>query len=107
MNKEKLRFSHIGIPTADRELPIYAEGIKVHLNNFADEAYNVEWLRFEPGSPLPEILKTTAHVAYEVDDLDEALQGEKVIVAPFEGGPNLTCAFIEADGYAVELMKRG
>lgn len=105
--KPGFKFSHIGIPTKDRKLPIYAEGIKVHLNDFNDEPFSVEWLRFEPGSPLPEILQTTAHVAYEVEDLDEAMKGEKVIVPPFEGGPNLTCAFIEADGYAVELMKRG
>lgn len=106
MLKEGLRFSHIGIPTKSREnLPIYLEACKVHLNDFNDDPFAVEWLNFEEGSPFPEILQKQAHVAYVCDDLQEAMKGYKVLVEPFEAGENLTCAFIEADGLGIELMQ--
>ena len=106
MLKPGLRFSHIGIPTKDRELPIYLEGCKVHINDFNDDPFAVEWLNFEDGSPFPEILQTRAHVAYECDDLAKEMEGYKVLVEPFDAGPGLKCAFIEVDGYGVELMQR-
>ena len=75
MLKPGLRYSHIGIPTKERtDLPIYLEGCKVHINDFNDEPYAVEWLNFEEGSPFPEILQKQAHVAYECDDLEEAMK---------------------------------
>ena len=107
MLKPGLRFSHIGIPTQDdRALPIYLEGCKVAINDFNDEPFTVEWLKFDADSEFPEILQKRAHVAYECDDLEAAMAGYKVLVEPFEAGPGLRCAFIEADGYGVELMQR-
>lgn len=38
--------------------------------------------RYWPDAPYPELVKRVAHVAFEVDDLDAALQGRKVIIAP-------------------------
>lgn len=54
---------------------------------------------------MPPIIQTTAHIAYEVDSLDEELRGAKVLVEPFEGGEGLTCAFVEEEGLAIELME--
>lgn len=106
MLKPGLKFSHIGIPTKDRDdLPIYLESCKVHINDFNTEPYAIEWLKFDEGSPFPEILQKQAHVAYVCDSLEEAMKGLKVLVPPFEGGPNLMCAFVEADGLGIELME--
>ena len=33
--------------------------------------YGIEWLRFDEECPLPEIVKTIPHVAFEVDDIRE------------------------------------
>ena len=71
-----------------------------------DEPFAVEWLKFDADSEFQDILQKRAHVAYECDDLEEAMKGYKVLVEPFEAGPGLRCAFIEADGYGVELMQR-
>ena len=108
MLKPGLRYSHIGIPTKDRKdeyLPIYLDACKVRINDFNTEPYAVEWLKFEEGSPFPEILQKQAHVAYECDNLEEAMKGCKVLVEPFEAGPNLMCAFVEVDGLGIELMQ--
>ena len=103
--KAGLKFNHWGIPTKDRMPPMYFEGGKVHLNDFSTDDYAVEWLNFEEGSPMPELIQKMPHIAFEVENLAEALKGEKVLVEPFAGGENMTCAFIEGDGFAVELIE--
>lgn len=104
--KPGYKFNHFGIPAADNSrAPMYAAPLKVWLSDFNADPFRCEWLHFEEGSTFPELIQKTAHVAYEVPSLADALVGEKVLVEPFPGGENLMCAFIEADGYAVELME--
>lgn len=99
------KFNHVGIPTqVSQPGEFFVEGLKVWLTNFNESPNKIEYLRFEKGSWMPEIIQTTAHLAYEVDDLEKALEGAKVIVDPMPGGENLTIAFVEEEGIAVELM---
>ena len=101
-------FSHIGIPTdRQREGETFLEEAGLHITDFASCPYGIEWLRFEPDSPMPEQLKTTAHVAYKVDDLDAALADEEVLIEPFSPMEGLKVAFILHDGAPVEFMQEG
>ncbi|MDO5565905.1 MAG: hypothetical protein Q4G59_04550 [Planctomycetia bacterium] len=104
--KEGLKFSHIGIPTKDRKPPFRLEGGKLFFNNFEDEPYAVEWLNFDEDSPMPALLQNMPHIAFEVESIAKAIEGEKVIVEPFQPGPGMTCAFIEYDGIAIELIEK-
>jgi hypothetical protein len=54
---------------------------------------------------VPEIVKTIPHVAFAVDDLDEALKGRKVLIAPNAPSPGVRVAFILDDGAPVELLE--
>ena len=101
------KYNHIGIVTTTPQAgEFYAEGLKVHLTNFAESPNKIEFLRYEEGSPLPEILQTTTHIAYEVPSIAEELKvAKKILVEPFEGGENLMCAFVEEEGIAIELME--
>ncbi len=100
-------FNHIGIPTTfNRDGEIYLEDAKLYVTDFNDSEYNIEWLRFEEGSPMPEILKTTAHVAYMVDDLAKAMQGKQTLLEPFEPMEGLRVAFILEDGAPIEFMQK-
>jgi hypothetical protein len=56
-------------------------------------------------APYPEIVKTVAHVAFEVDDLERELLGKKVIIEPNSPSPGVTVAFIEDNGAAVEFLQ--
>ncbi len=102
----KKEFHHIGIPTNQRRPDeIYLAGIKLFITDATKSENRIEWLRFEVDSPLPEIMRRTAHVAYTVDNLDQALEGRKVIVAPFSPMEGLRVAFF-VDGEApVELLE--
>ena len=63
------RFHHIGIPTkTPRTGERYLASFKMYVSGFESSPYGVEWMRFDADSPLPEIVKSLPHVAFEVDD---------------------------------------
>ena len=100
------KINHFGIPTTTPQPgEVYVEGLKVWLTNFNESPNKIEYLRFEEGSWMPELIQKVAHIAYEVDDLAAELDGAKVLVEPMPGGENLTIAFIEEEGIALELMQ--
>ena len=100
------KLNHIGIPTSE-VMPneSYMEGAKLYVTDFAESPNKIEWLRFEEGSPMPELLQTTAHIAYEVEDLEAELKDANVLMEPFQPNENLTVAFVIEEGAPIELMK--
>jgi hypothetical protein len=102
----KKEFHHIGIPTQTQQPnEIHLAPSKLFITDATKSEHRVEWLRFEPGCPMPELLKTVAHVAYTVDSLDEALAGREVIVTPFVPMEGLRVAFINDGGAPVEFLE--
>jgi hypothetical protein len=65
----------------------------------------VEWLRFEPDCELPELVKTIPHVAFEVEDLSEALSGKEVLIEPNSPSQGVTVAFIVDNGAPIEFLQ--
>ena len=101
-----LKYNHLGIPTTDqRPGERYLPQFKMYISGYEDSVYKIEWMRFEPGCPLPDIVKTLPHVAFEVDNLSEALAGHKIIIQPNEPSDGVQVAFIEDNGAPVELMQ--
>ncbi len=100
------KFSHIGLPT-DEVQPdeTYVEDTKVWVTDFASHPYKVEYLRYEPDSPVTGPLRDLPHTAFETDDIERDLEGEEVILEPFDPMPGLTVAFIVKDGAVFEFMK--
>ncbi len=78
---------------------------KVHFSGFETNPFGIEWMRYEPDCPLPELVKTVAHVAFEVDDLEQELVGRRVIIPPNSPSEGVHVAFIEEDGAPVELLQ--
>ena len=77
----------------------------MHVSGYEDSAYGIEWMRFEPECPLPEIVRNVPHVAFEVDNLLEAIEGKKVIIQPNSPSDGVQVAFIEDNEAPVELMQ--
>ena len=46
-----------------------------------------------------------AHVAFEVDNIEEAIQGKKVIIEPNSPSPGVIVAFIEDNGAPIEFLQ--
>lgn len=100
------RYHHLGIPhTQPRAGEHHLAHLGVHVTGFETSPYGIEWIRFEPHCDVPEIVKNVPHVAFAVDDLDEALQGREILIAPNEPSAGVRVAFILADGAPVELLQ--
>lgn len=100
------RYHHIGIPTTiSRAGEIYLPQFKMHVVGYDTNPYGIEWIRFEPDSPLPDLVKTVAHVAFEVDDLEKELEGCEVLIEPNCPSAGVTVAFIVDNGAPVEFLQ--
>ena len=100
------RYHHIGIPhTQPRAQEHHVVHLGVHVSGFETSPYGIEWIRFEPHCHVPEIVKTVPHIAFAVDDLDEALKGREILIAPTEPSAGVRVAFILDDGAPVELLE--
>ena len=100
------RFHHVGIPTdTPREGEQYLEKLKMYVSGFETSPYGIEWMRFESGCPVSNLVRTVPHIAFEVDDLDAALKGKQLIgevTCPSEG---VKVAMIIDDGAPIELLE--
>jgi hypothetical protein len=54
---------------------------------------------------LPEIVKTVPHVAFEVENLAEAIKDKKVIIKPNSPSEGVLVAFIEENGVPIEFIQ--
>jgi hypothetical protein len=100
------RYHHLGVPTViprpgERYLPRY----KMFVSGFAESPFGVEWMRFEPDSPVAEIIQDVPHVAFTVDDLDAALAGKTILSAPDSPSPGVRAAMILDNGAPIELLE--
>ena len=100
------RFHHVGVPTdRAREGEQYLDEFKVHVSGFESSAYGIQWMRYEAGSPVHELVKTVPHVAFEVDDLDGALVGKELLTPPNSPSPGVRVAMIVENGCPIELIQ--
>ena len=100
------RFHHVGLPTDDvQPNETYVPDTKVHVTSPDDHPYKVEFLRYEPDSPVSGPLRDLPHLAFVTDDLQREIEGEEVILGPFHPIEGLTTAFIFKDGAVFEFME--
>lgn len=102
----KYQYHHVGIPV-DREFPAesYLPHLKIYASGFFESPYGVEWLKFDPDCQVPDLVRTVPHVAFVVDNMEEALAGQEVLIAPNRPHPRVQVAFIVHNGAPVELMQ--
>lgn len=100
------RYHHLGIPTTvQRANETTIEKFGLHVTGFDTSPYGIEWMRFEPDSPIPELIRTVPHLAFVVDDLEAALEGKEILTAPNSPSKGLRVAMIVHDGAPIELME--
>jgi hypothetical protein len=104
---DRSRFDHIGLVTDEpKEGESWVEATRVWVTDPRAHPFHVEWVRFEPDSPVTGLLRTEPHVAYRVDDVHQAVANHTVLAEPFDVGDGfLTVAFVDVDGAVVEFMQ--
>jgi len=103
-----MRYHHLGIPTTEsregeRHLPEYG----IWVSGYETSPYRIEWMRFDEDCPLPDLVKTVPHVAFEVEDVEAAIVGKEVLIAPNSPSEGVTVAFIVDNGAPVEFISFG
>jgi hypothetical protein len=100
------RYHDVGIPhTEPRAREQHVAHLGVYVTGFETSPFGIEWIRFEPHCDVPEIVRTVPHIAFAVPDLDEAVKGREILIAPNEPSAGVRVAFILDDGAAVELLE--
>ena len=100
------RYHHTGIPTSEpRDGERYLRKYKMYVSGFSESPYGVEWMRFDADSPISDLVKSVPHVAFEVDDIDEALKGKAVLSAPGSPSAGVRAAMIVDNGCPIELIE--
>jgi hypothetical protein len=104
--KTAMQFDHIGIVTTEKKPNArFVAATKVWVTDFKSHPFHVEWLRFEPDSPVTGPVREQPHVAYRVDDIRTAAKGMKVLLEPFDAGIARVGFYQTDDGAVVEFME--
>ena len=100
------RYHHLGVPTqTPRAGERHLAHLKMYVSGFDTSPYGIEWMRFEPGCQVSELVRSVPHLAFEVDDLDDALEGKEVLSPPSCPSEGVRVAMILHDGAPVELLE--
>lgn len=102
-----MKYHHVGIPTFEvREDETYLPELGMYVSGFESSEFGVEWMRFTPDSPVPQLVQTVPHVAFEVDDLEAALEGREILIPPNEPSAEFRVAFVVENGAPIEFLQR-
>lgn len=102
-----MEFSHVGLIT-DQPQPgeVFVPATRVWITDFLKHPYHIEWLRFEPDSPVAGPVRTRPHVAYKVASIEKAAKGMPVLIEPFQPLAGLRVGFYQSgDGAVIEFME--
>jgi hypothetical protein len=101
-----MQFEHIGIVTTERKPgESFVAATRVWRTDYLKHPFRVEWLRFEPDSPVTGPVREMPHVAFRVDDIRVSARGLKTLLEPFDVGPRIVGFYETEDGAVVELVQ--
>lgn len=102
----RLKYHHVGMPTKEHKAgEEYLSSYKIYHSGFESSEFGIEWMLYEDDCTLPEIVKTMPHIGFEVDDIINAIRGKKVIIEPNSPSDGVVVAFIEENGFPIELLQ--
>ncbi len=102
----KMQFDHVGIVTTEKKSDeVFVEATRVWITDFQKHPFRVEWLRYEPDSPVTGPVRQGPHVAFRVDSIAECAKGLKVLLEPFDVGFAVVGFYQTPDGAVVEFME--
>src|SRR5258708_7452274 len=82
---DRASFDHIGLVTDEQKAgESWVEATRVWVTSPREHPHNIEWLRFEPDTPVTGPLRTEPHVAYRVPDVNAAIEGHAVRSGPVD-----------------------
>ncbi len=103
-----MQFDHVGLVTSEKKPgAVFVPATRVWITNLAEHPFRVEWLYFEPDSPVTGPLRSGPHIGFRVDSvaaIAEASRGLKVLLEPFDAGFAVAGFYQTPDGAVIELV---
>jgi len=101
-----MRYHHIGIPTKEkRSGEIYLTDYKMYVSGFETSEYGIEWMRFDDDSPVADIIQRIPHIAFEVDNLTDAVKDRVLLDDISSPSKGVRVAMVLEDGAPVEFLE--
>lgn len=101
-------YDHLGIPTTQkRKNEIWIEASRVWVTDAHLNPFGIEWLRFEPDSPVHGPLREKPHLSFRVDSREQITElgrGMKVLLEPFDAGFCVAGFYEPEEGAILELV---
>jgi hypothetical protein len=101
------QFDHVGITTTIKQPnEDWVEQSRVWVTNPRNHPEHIEFLRYEPDSTVPDVIKQNPHIAFRVEDLKPHLAepGVEIIIPPFVVGDFLEVVFVRKYDTIFEYM---
>jgi hypothetical protein len=106
MDNQKYRYNHMGMPTTENlKNEKYLSDLDIYTSGYQENEFNIEWMRFGENCTIPDIVKKIPHIAFEVDDIYEAIKNCEVIIEPNSPSEGLIVAFVLINNAPVEFMQ--
>ena len=101
-----MRYHHLCLPVP-APLPgkTHIEVLHLWAPDHQDNLYGIPCMVYDVDCPVPELVRTRARLTFVVDDLDAALVGKNVLIAPNSPSEGVRVAFIAERGEPVELLE--
>jgi hypothetical protein len=100
------KYHHLGIPTNEkREGETYLPEFKMFVSGYEDSEFHIEWMRYEEDSPVHPLVKKIPHVAFEVEDIEKAIEGKEILIPPNSPSAGTLVAFIAENGAPIEFIR--
>lgn len=102
-----MQYDHLGMPTTQRQpQEIWIEASRVWVTDAHLNRFGIEWLRFEPDSPVIGPLHDGPHLGFRVESVEEmkeVSQGMTVLLEPFDAGFCIAGFYETGDRAIIEL----
>ena len=103
---QELKYHHFGIPTdVARPDDEYLATAKIYASGYLRNPYGVECMRFDPDSPVAELIKTVPHVAFVVTNLEATIADKRLLGEPSSPSRGITVAMIVDNDAPVEFLQ--
>lgn len=100
------RYHHLGIPTkTPRPGEKYLSRLKMYVSGFDTSPFGIEWMRFDPDCEISKLVQTVPHIAFEVDDIESALEELNIRADISSPSTGVRTAMIVHDNAPIELIE--
>ncbi len=101
-----LVFDHVGLTTTEQQPDEnWIAQSRCWVTNPRSHPEHIEFLRYAPGTTVPEAVRANPHVAYRVEALEPHFEGQEILIPPFVVADFARVVFIRKHGMVFEYMQ--